>query len=326
MPIKYKWLAAAAVMISVSAFSQENITKTIDEAIAGKAIKADTSKKGPWKFGGIVALNLSQQNSAYWVGTNEKYALNVGSSADLYANFANKKNTWDNTLKMSYAFTHNESQGVRKTSDFIDLYSKYGRDISKTGKTFLALIGNLRTQFTDGYNYDLDPRRRTSDFFAPATILLTPGIEWRPSKHFSLFASPIGGRWVLVTNDPYSYSYPNGIRPDGSKEDPISLLYGVNPERKVDAQFGAFVSAKFDKEIVKNVIYTSRLDLFSNYLYQPQNIDIYWTSNLIFKVNKWLVLSYQWNVAYDNDFIPEGEKGPRTQFIGTFGIGIAGKF
>jgi hypothetical protein len=314
------------LFIGLCSIGQQEISKNIDEATAVNAMAADSTKTGPWKIGGILALNLSQQNSSYWVGANESFALNVGASADLYANWVKNKNTWDNTLKMNYAFTHTESQGVRKISDFIDLYSKYGRDISKNGKTFLALIGNFRSQFTDGYDYDLEPRRRTSDFFAPATILLTPGVEWRPSKHFSLFASPIAARWVLVTNDPYSYSYPNGIRPDGSKESPISELYGVDAEKKVDGQFGAFVSAKFDKEILKNVIYTSRLDLFSNYLNKPQNVDIFWTNNLIFKVNKWLVLSYQWNVAYDDDFVPEGLKGPRTQFLGTFGIGVAAKF
>jgi hypothetical protein len=318
-------LPVILICVGIVTKAQE-VPKKVDEALLNKAIAADTSKKGPWKIGGMLALNLSQQNSAYWVGANERFALNVGSSADLYANYGLKKNTWDNTLKMSYAFAHTESQGVRKTSDFIDLYTKYGREISKSGKTVFALIGNFRSQFTAGYDYGLEPRRRTSDFFAPATILLTPGLEWRPSKNFSLFFSPIGARWVLVTNDPYSYSFPGGVRPDGSQEKPISELYGVNAEEKVDGQFGAFVSAKFDKEILKNVLYTSRLDLFSNYLNNPQNIDIFWTNNLIFKVNKWLVLSYQWNIAYDDDFVPEGVAGPRTQFLGTFGIGVATKF
>lgn len=324
--MKLSYLFFGALSLSALKVPAQNISKKIDEATKEKGIKADTSKKGPWKVGGLMALNLSQQNSSYWVGSNEKFALNVGMSADLYANYSVGKSTWDNTLKMAYAFTHNESQGVRKTSDFIDLYSKYGRDISKKGKTFLAVIGNIRTQFTDGYDYSLDPRRRTSGFMAPATILFTPGLEWRPVKYFSLFVSAFGPRWVIVSNDPYSYSYPGGIRPDGSKEDPISELYGVDPEKKVDAQYGAFVSAKFDKEILKNVVYTSRLDLFSNYKNNPQNVDLYWTSNLIFKVNRWLVLSYQWNIAYDDDFIPEGKNGPRTQFLGTFGIGASAKF
>jgi hypothetical protein len=46
----------------------------------------------------------------------------------------------------------------------------------------------------------------------------------------------------------------------------------------------------------------------------------------VFKVNKWLVLSYQWNVAYDDEVVPVGKKGPRTQFLGTFGIGVSAKF
>jgi hypothetical protein len=323
---KLLFLTFMGLFVLSLSHAQDNDAKKIDEAIGSKAIAADTSKKGQWKFGGTVVINLSQQNSAYWVGANERYALSVGANADLYGNYVKGKNTWDNTLKMSYAWINNESQGVRKTSDFVDFFTKYGRDISKSGKAFFATIGNLRTQFTNGYDYNLDPRRRTSGFFAPATVLLTPGLEWRPVKYFSLFASPIAAKWVIVSNDPFSFSFPGGVRPDGTQETPISLLYGVDPNTKVDAQFGAFVSANFKKEIFTNVTYTSRLDLYSNYKNNPENIDIFWTNNLVFKVNKWLALQYQWNVAYDDDFKPEGLQGPRTQFLGNFGIGVTGKF
>jgi hypothetical protein len=304
----------------------QDVPKKVNEALVNKAIAADTSKKGPWKFGGSIAINLNQQNSANWVGANERYALNVGMSADLYGNFVKGNNTWNNTLKMSYAWINSESQGARKTSDFLDLFTKYGRDISKNGKMFIATIGNLRTQFTNGYEYNLDPRRRTSGFFAPATLLVTPGLEWRPIKEFSLFASPLAARWVIVSNDPFSYSFPNGIRPDGTQEDPISSFYGVDPFRKVSSQFGSFVSANFKKEVMKNITYTTRLDLYSDYLNQPENIDIFWTNILVFKVNKWIALQYQWNMAYDHDFVPKDATGPKTQFLGNFGIGVAGKF
>jgi hypothetical protein len=319
-------ILTGCLLAYASMYAQE-VPKKVDQALAkGKLIDADTSKKGPVKFGGTVAINLNQQNSSYWVGANERYALNVGISSDLYLNGDWGKHSWYNTLKMSYAWLNNESQGVRKTSDFIDYYTKYGYELGKSKQLFFATIGNLRTQFTSGYDYNLDPRRRTSGFFAPATILLTPGLEWRPKPFFSLFASPLAARWVIVSNDPYSYSYPNGIRPDGSQEEPISELYGVDPEEKVDAQFGAFVSASFNKEILKNVNFTSRLDLFSNYKNKPENIDIFWTNNLVFKVNKYLAIQYQWNIGYDNDFVPEGEAGPRTQFLGNLGIGVTGKF
>jgi hypothetical protein len=320
-----KILLPALLLSGLVVFGQE-VPKKIDEAIKPKVIDADTSKKGPWKFGGSIAINLNQQNSANWVGANERYALNVGMSADLYGNYIKGRNTWNNTLKMSYAWINSESQGARKTSDFLDLVTKYGRDISKNEKVFFATIANLRTQFTNGYEYEIEPRRRTSGFFAPATLLITPGVEWRPVKEFSLFASPFAARWVIVSNDPFSYSYPNGIRPDGTQEDPISEFYGVNPYRKIDGQFGAFVSANYKKEVIKNITYTTRLDLYSNYLHNPENIDIFWTNILVFKVNKWVALQYQWNMAYDDDFVAKDATGPKTQFLGNFGIGVAGKF
>ncbi len=314
----------AATTIS-SAFAQD--TKAIvDEARVDKSIKADTSKKGPWKIGGTLTLNVTQQNASNWVGTSERYTFTLGAGGDLYANYGKGKNTWNNTLKMAYAFLNNESQGYRKTSDFVDLYTKYGRLLNKDETLAFATIFNMRTQFSDGFDYEQVPRRRVSGFFAPTNLLLTPGLEWRPKKYFSIFFSPIAAKWVLVTNDPFSYSFPGGTLPDGTQQKPISELYGVDPNRKVDAQFGAFLSASFDKEILKNVTYTSRLDLYSNYLNNPENIDVFWTNNLLFKVNKWLAISYQWNLAYDDDYVPEGESGPRTQFLGNLGIGVSGKF
>jgi len=304
----------------------QEIRKKVDEQLVNKEIAADTSKKSKIKLGGIVGVSLNQQNSSYWVGANEKFALNVGLSADLYANAALKKGNWNNTLKMNYAWVNNQSQGLRKTSDFIDLFSKYGRRLHKDGKLSLSAIGNLRTQFSNGYDYELTPRRRTSGFFAPATILFTPGLEWKPTGKFSLFMSPLAARWVIVSNDPYSYSFPNGIKPDGTREKPIAELYGVDPEKKSEGQFGAFISANLKTELVKNVSYSSRLDLYSNYLSNPQNIDLFWTNSLVLKVNKWLGVSYQFNLAYDDDFRPEGESGPRMQFLGILAIGVTSNF
>jgi hypothetical protein len=320
-------LNVLAGLCYLAAFTQPDKT-LVDQALTSKKITADTSKKKNWQTGGILALNISQQTSSYWVGTTEDYSLNLGISADLYSNFAKGKNTLDNTLKANYAFQDNQSTGTRKTADFVDLYSKYGHLLNDSGTLAFAVILNGRTQFTDGYDYGYPDggKRRSSDFFAPANILLTPGIDWRPAKNFSLFFSPLAAKWVIVTNDPYSYYYPNGVKPDNTQERPLSELYGVDPERKVDFQVGAFISANFTLEIFKNVLYTSRLDLYSNYLDEPQNIDVFWTSNLLFKVNNWLGITYQWNVAYDDNYSPNGKNGPRTQFLGNLGIGVKGKF
>ena len=323
--MKKKLFAALLGVLPTFLWAQP-ISKVVDDLRASKKIEADTSKKKDWKLGGALAISFNQQTSSYWVGATESFSMNLGALVDLYGNYAKNKSNWDNTLKMNYSFLKNQSQGTRKTSDFIDLYSKYGYELNAKKTIFASFLANARTQFSNGYDYGVSPKRRTSGFFAPATVLITPGIDWKPTSYFSVFASPAAARWVIVSNDPYSYSYPGGLKPDGSQEAPISKLYGVDPTKKTDFQFGAFVSASFNKEIFKNVVYASRLDLYSNYRHNPSNIDLFWTNNLIFKVNKWLAFSYQWNIAYDDDFVPEGKQGPRTQFLGNLGIGVSAKF
>jgi hypothetical protein len=317
--MKKTLLFSVMTVLTVSAFAQPD-KNYVDEVKTSKRIEADTSKKKDWKMGGALAIAFNQQTSSYWVGVTESYSLSLGVLADLYANYAKNKSVVDNTLKMNYSVLNNQSQGIRKTSDFIDLYSKYGYQLNDSATLFASLLVNGRTQFTNGYDYSQTPKRRTSGFFAPATVLVTPGLEWKPVPYFSVFASPAAARWVIVSNDPYSYT---GSTPD---EKPISELYGVDATKKFNFQFGAFVSANFNKEILKNVVYSSRLDFYSNYLEKPGNIDIFWTNNLLFKVNKWLALTYQWNIAYDDDFVPEGKTGPRTQFLGNLGIGVTAKF
>ncbi|MCU0334997.1 MAG: DUF3078 domain-containing protein [Chitinophagaceae bacterium] len=311
-----------ALLLLVYTGMAQDARKQIDQLTTNKAVAADTSKKAPWKFGGTFALAISQQNNSYWVGVTEKFALSLGASVDLYANYAGKRNSWDNTLKASYAYLNNQSQGLRKTADFFDLFSKYGHALNPEKTLSISGIFNLRSQFTNGYDYESNPRRRTSGFFAPAYMLLTPGLDWRPNKHFSLFFSPVAARLVIISGDPFSYS----TNPPPAGEKPLASLYGVDPERKLDAQFGAFLSGNFNKEILKNVNYSSRIDLYSNYLNKPENIDLFWTNSIVFKVNKWLTLSYLLNLAYDNDIQPAGLNGPRLQYLGTFGLGASAKF
>jgi len=79
----------------------------------------------------------------------------------------------------------------------------------------------------------------------------------------------------------------------------------------------------------------STVDLFSNYLHNPQNIDVNWQVLINMKVNKFLSASITTHIIYDDDImipldrnedgITEG-KGPRTQFKEVLGVGLSYKF
>ena len=123
-----------------------------------------------------------------------------------------------------------------------------------------------------------------------------------------------------------------------------NVLYGVDPAREVRVEAGGFASVQFNKEILKNVIYTSKLDLFSNYLKgydfnpptyttftrtdpKPQNVDVYWTNLFAMKVNKWLQVTYSFDLIYDDDVRQFGpnENVAAAQLRSMLAVGIAFK-
>ncbi|GAO41734.1 DUF3078 domain-containing protein [Flavihumibacter petaseus] len=339
-------LLSCVVVLIVGVLELKAQDKVVGDmkAGAGKSGYDDTSyhynAKG-WRKGGIVSLSLAQGNSSNWAAGAEKSSFSVAGLATLFANKKKGDFFWNNSLDLSYAMQRTSSQGTRKTDDKIDFYSKVGKDISPTWA--IAGVVNLRTQFSDGFDYDYlgkGLKRRTSGIFAPAYLLISPGIEWKPKPYFNVLFSPISARWVLVTNDPYSYYYEGGVDPDNLEpEKPLAALYGVNAARKVAFQAGAYLSASFNKEILKNVVYKSRLDLFSNYMKthdpitdekiaaKPKNVDVFWTNTIVMKINKWLGVTYNFDLIYDDDVKQFGPNmdSPGTQVRSLLGVGLATK-
>ena len=171
-------------------------------------------------------------------------------------------------------------------------------------------------------------KRRISGLMAPGYITLGPGFDLRIKKSASLFVSPAASRLILFTNQPYSFNYQGGVKPDGTTETPLSWHYNVDPVRKVRYDFGALISAKFKCDVAKNVSYSTRADFYSNYLDDPQNIDVFWSNVFRLKVNKWLMVNYNFDLIYDDDvkLFGPGRNKAATQLRSQLGVGFAAKF
>jgi len=292
-------------------FAQDQNIKDI-QSVGDREIKDDTSHHKGWRFGGYVNINLAQGGTKNWAAGGEQFSLSANGLLNLFANYKSGKSTWYNSLDMQYSLVNTSSQGVRKNDDRFEYYSKYTYTFSKDGKWSAAAVGNFRTQFTKGYDYSVKPFKLISDFMAPAYITLSPGIDYKPVSYFSVFLSPVAARWVVVANRPFELA-PN---------------YAVDPYQKVKIELGAYLSANFKKELFKNVVLKSRLDLYSNYLKDPQNIDVYWTNIIALKVNNWLTVTYSLDVIYDDDIRIFGpnQDAARTQFKSLLGVGFATRF
>ena len=301
-------LICATAFAAFVAMAQDKTVKDL-QSQAGKGITKDPADTIPkvWKTGGIFTLNVGQGSLSHWVGGGDKFSLSVISFLNVYAFYKKGKHIWDNNLDLGYGLVKTTSLGERKSDDRIDLLSKYGYEIAP--KWYLGALFNFRTQFANGYTYAKDNLNRdvktlSSASFAPAYVLLSLGIDYRPVDYFSIFISPITERWVIVSNDSLS----------------AAGAYGVDPGKKSSNELGAFLSAKFNKEIAKNIVYTSRLDLFSNYKRKPQNVDLYFTNVLAMKVNKYISANIALDLLYDDDAVQH------LQVRQLLGIGMTAKF
>jgi hypothetical protein len=86
---------------------------------------------------------------------------------------------------------------------------------------------------------------------------------------------------------------------------------------------------------MENVNFTTKLELFSNYLEDAQNVDLNWETAFAMKVNKYITATLSTQLIYDDNTIINIDKnddgiidasGPRTQFKEVLGIGLAYKF
>lgn len=296
-------LTATLVFISILGMCQDESVKQLQKA-AAKSVKDDTTHKSGWKKGATLNLGIAQGATSNWAAGGERSSLAINTYVNLFSNYKHDKIRWSNNLDLFYAVMNNSSQGKRKNDDRIDLFSKYTYQMKP--KLGFGMVGNFRTQFTDGYDYSKTPFARTSTFMSPAYVTLAPGFDWSPTSYFSIFFSPISARFVYVG------------RPS------LVGFYGVEQGKKLKMEAGAYLSANFKKEILKNVVYQSRLDLYSNYLNNPKNIDVFWTNVFTMKVNKLLGVTYNFDLIYDDDvriFGPNGN-APRTQIKSLLSVGI----
>ena len=262
-----------------------------------------------WKSGGNISFNFSQVSLSNWVAGGKSSASGTF-LVKLYRNYEKGKVSWENGLDLGYGLLKESDSKLVKSDDKIDFSSKYG--YQATGKLFYSALFNFKSQFTDGFKYP-DRDNPISRFMAPAYLTLALGLDYKPDDHFSLFFSPLTGKLTVVADDSLS----------------AAGAFGVDPGSKTRWEMGAYLKTAIKYEVWKNVTFESKFDIFSNYLDQPQNMDVNWDVAINMKVNDYLSANFITNLIYDNDIKIEdddGSMGPKIQFKELFGVGLNVKF
>lgn len=291
--------AALLILAANMASAQDAAVKDL-QASASKAVKS--ADKDGWTKAGTLVINVNQGSLQNWAGGGEQNTLGINGIFNYGINYRKGENTWDNYFDIAMGFQNATSFGrFRKTDDRIDITTKYGRQISKNW--YASLLANFNTQVLKGYEYSSDSSIKISNILSPGKLLLSPGFDFKPSKHFSLFVSPITVRWIFK-NDADFFRL---------------AKFGVDSLKKSNYEMGAFLTAKYNQPLAKWASYTGRLDLFSNYRRNMGNIDVFFTNLLALQFNKWLGSTISVDVVYDHDVVE------KTQIKEILGLGLTVK-
>ncbi|MBI34947.1 MAG: hypothetical protein CMP67_06240 [Flavobacteriales bacterium] len=282
------------------------------EAKLKNATKTDTIKS--WKKGALFNLSFSQVTLTNWAAGGNN-SISGNGIANFHLTYTGEKCSWENTLILGYGILKQDLEAFQKTDDNIELTSTFGKKASDNW--FYSGLINFKSQFTDGFNYPNDSIK-ISTFLAPGYLLGAAGMNYKLKDFFTLFVSPITSKTTFVLDKTLSESG----------------AFGVTPQKIIRNEIGGYLRGDFKKEVMKNVKMTMSLGLFSNYKENPQNIDINWDLLVLMKVNKFITVSINTNLIYDDDIVISRDKnndgineinGPRIQFKEIFGLGFSYK-
>ena len=222
-----------------------------------------------------------------------------------------EKHLWTNRLELAYGLNKTGEDGTRKANDKIYLNTNYGYSIAKNW--YASAFATFQTQFSPGYDYSINKDVSISEFMAPGYLTTGLGFTYDPGKIFTVVLSPASWRGTFVLNDRLS--------DEGA--------YGVDPGKHLLSAFGANLKGEVKYEFLKNMTVYSRLDLYSDYLHKPLNIDVNWEVQVNMIINKWFSTTLTTNLMYDDDVKiaqKDGTKGSRVQFKEILGVGVQFNF
>jgi hypothetical protein len=285
--------------------SAQAVVTEIKRVGAKKRASLDTSG---WKRTGLFIVNINQSAQLNWASGGEDYMIGINGILNEAIHHRNGKYTFDNYFDVELGVVNAASfDQFRKTNDRCDITTEVEHSIGKKGHLNYGILANLNTQIFGGHNYATENHEKISSFMSPGKLLLSFGIDYKdtkPNHYFSLFITPATVRLVTKIDDDF-YS---------------QKKFGVDSFQRTYTEIGAYLSVHYNSKISKTTNLISRLDLFSNYKRDPENVDLLMNNVLTVNINKTFVASIILDVLYDHDVTG------RLQMQEMTGIGMRIKF
>jgi hypothetical protein len=242
-----------------------------------------------WKLHSESSFVLNQATLTNWVKGGES---SISTSMDLtgYADYNNKKLllSSSNFARLKYGLVAAGKTGIRKNLDLLETNSKLNH--KAFGKFDFSATLLFKTQIAKGWNYTKtksgsDTSILVSKFLNPAILTIGLGLDYKPNKNTSINFAPLSYKGTFVTDTAHI---------DQTK-------YGIPHDRRSKHEPGVSLQVTHEFKPYKNLTVLNRLQLFTNYIDHPQNIDIDWEMIATMKLNWFTDVRFNTHLIYDDN-------------------------
>jgi len=241
----------------------------------------DTIATG-WKRAGnsVFLFNQSAFNNDWLGGGTSNIAGNLAINYDF--NYKSTKIVFDNKIFIAYGLTQIKGQPISKSDDRLEYSSLFGKKINQSNWYYSGFL-NFKTQLDSGF--DPNTNAKISHFLSPAYLQIGPGMLWKKSNNLKVNIAPATSRLIFVD----------------AQFTTLSSAFGVEQGETSRFEFGAAINGYYKFNVMENISIENILNLYSNYLDKPENIDIDYQMNLVMKVNKYISTNVAFQAIYDDN-------------------------
>jgi hypothetical protein len=237
----------------------------------------------PWMIGGDGTMGFNQTYLSNWK-KGGKSALSILVALKGFANFSSDKLKWENSAEIRNGWIKPGDDAIQKNDDKFEITSRLG--VSAFQKWYYSAEADFETQFFYGYKYP-DRTKPISGYLAPGRFLFKLGLDYKPTKNFSLFISPLTSKTVFVR--------------DTLKVEKAN--FGIKPGRTAYWEPGINMDIKFKKEIVTGITFDTKYRMFINYLAPFKTVDLEWENNLSVQVTDYIGFKVLVHSIYDSKIL-----------------------
>ncbi|MEP7195083.1 MAG: DUF3078 domain-containing protein [Saprospiraceae bacterium] len=297
-------------------FSQAD-NATAQEAERKKLMDASMNleNKEGWVRKGGVGLDLGQLiNINPYVGAGSN-RLGIGGAVMFKANLKRNLLSWNNEIGINLSTQRigsgtlslgsDEKVPFEKALDIFNLSSNiaykigsnspwaYSADLFFVSQFLNSNVDSatnkiyLKELHTGIYNTTL-----VSKFLSPANFTFALGLKYQKQKNWYFFLSPIALKAIVISDQEIANLGVHGtkLKANSLTEYNKSLL-----------GLGALVRAGYTQKVFNKINIGSEVLLFSDYLDNPQNIDLNWLNNLAVEIFKGFNLNLKLDLYYDDN-------------------------